>query len=79
MWLSHSERPLNVNELCHALGVEIGSTDLNSREIPAIETLLRCSFGLVTVEAPSYPVRLAHYTLQEYLSTNTDLFHSPHS
>ena len=24
MWLSHSERPLNANELCDALGVEIG-------------------------------------------------------
>ena len=24
MWISHSERPLNANELCHALAVEIG-------------------------------------------------------
>ena len=79
MWLSHSERPLNANELCHGLGVEIGSTDLNFQNIPAIETLLGCSLGLVTVEASSYTVRLIHYTLQEYLSNNTDLFHSPHS
>jgi len=79
MWLSHSERPLNADELCHALGVEVGSADLNSQNIPAIETLLGCSLGLVTVEASSYTVRLVHYTLQEYLSNNTDLFHSPHS
>jgi len=26
MWICHSERPLLVHELCHALGVEIGST-----------------------------------------------------
>ena len=79
MWLSHSERPLNANELCHALGVEIGSPDLDSQNIPAIETLLGCSLGLVTVEASTYTVRLVHYSLQEYLSNNTDLVDSPHS
>ena len=79
MWLSHSERPLKANELCYAMGVEIGSTDLNSQNIPTIETLLGCSLGLVILEASSYRVRLVHYTLQEYLSNNTDLFPSSHS
>ena len=79
MWLSHAERPLNANELCHAMGVEIGSTDLNSKNIPTIETLLGCSLGLIIVEASSYTVRLVHYTLQEHLSNNTDLFRSSHS
>ena len=79
MWLSHSERPLKADELCHAIGVEIGSTDLNSQNIPTIETLLGCSLGLVTVEAFSYTVRLVHYTLREYLFNNTDLFPSSHS
>jgi len=79
MWLSHSERPLNANELCHALGVEIGSTDLDYQNIPAIETLLGCSLGLVIVEASSHTVRLVHYTLKEYLSNNANLFPSPHS
>ena len=79
MWLSHSEGYLNASELCHALGVEIGSTDLNSQNIPTIETLLGCSLGLVTVEAYSHTLRLVHYTLREYLSNNTELFHSPYS
>jgi len=79
MWLSHSERPLKANELCDALGVEIGSPDLNSENIPTIETLLGCSLGLVIVEASSYTVRLIHYSLQEYLSNNADLFHRPHA
>jgi len=79
MWLSHSERPLNANELCHALGVEIGSTDLDSQNIPVIETLLGCTLGLVTLEASSHTLHLVHYTLQEYLSNNTDLFYHPHS
>ena len=79
MWLSHSERPFLANELCHALAVEIGSIDLDYQNIPSIETLLGCSLGLVIVEASSYTVRLVHYTPKEYLSDNTDLFHSPHS
>jgi len=40
MWLSHSKGPLNVHELCDTLGVEIGSTDLDPQNIPAVETLL---------------------------------------
>ena len=79
MWVSHSERPLRVNELCHALGVEEGSSDLNILNIPRIETLLACYLGLVTVEKSSSTVRLIHYTLQEYLSHDPNLFLSPHS
>jgi len=79
MWMSHAERPLHVDEICHALGVEEGSTDLNIRNIPAIETLLACSLGLITVDKSSSTVRLIHYTLQEYLSNNSHLFLKPHS
>jgi len=76
MWVSHAERPLHVDELCH--GVE-GSIDLDIRNIPAMETLLACSLGLVTVEKSSSTLRLVHYTLQEHLSNNPNLFHKPHS
>ena len=79
MWISHSERPLHVDELCHALGVEEGSTDLNIRNIPATETLLACCLGLATVEKSSSTLRLVHYTLQEYLSHSPNLFINPHS
>ena len=53
MWVSHSKWLLHVDELSHPLGVEEGSTDLNIRNIPAIETPLACSLGLVTVEKSS--------------------------
>ena len=79
MWVAHVERPLHVDELCHALGVEEGSMDLNIRNIPAIETLLACTLGLITVEKSSSTVRLVHYTLKEYLSYNPSLFLKPHS
>ena len=79
MWVSNSERPLHTNELCHALGVKIGSPDLSVESIPTIRTLLACSLGLITVEASSSTVRLVHFSLQEYLSDNPSLFQSPHS
>jgi len=79
MWISHSERLLKALELCQALGVERGETDQDSWNIPAIETVLHCSLGLITIEASSSTVRLVHFTLQEHLSNASSLFHSPHS
>ena len=79
MWVSHVERPLHVDELYQALGVGEGSIDLSVRNIPAIETLLACSLELVTVEKSSSTVWLVHYTLQEYLFYNPNLFLKPHS
>jgi len=78
MWVSHAERPLHVDELCHALGVE-GSEDQDTRNIPTIETLLAFTLGLVAVEKSSSTFRLVHYTLQERLSNNTELFPNAHS
>ncbi|RPA96892.1 ankyrin [Choiromyces venosus 120613-1] len=37
MWVSHSERPLRTNELCHTLGVERGSTDMNPQSRASME------------------------------------------
>ena len=83
MWVSHAERPLHVNELRHALGVEEGSVDFNIQNVPPIQTLLACSLGLVTIEKSSSSsastVRLVHYTLQEYLSHTPGFFLKPHS
>jgi len=78
MWASHAERALHIDELRHALGA-VGSVDLDIRNIPAMETLLACTMGLVTIEKSSSTVRLVHYSLQEYLSNNTNLFPNPHS
>ena len=79
MWVSNSERPLQASELCHALGVKIGSTDLDQENVPEIRTILGCSLGLIAIEVSSFTVRLVHFTLQEYLSNNPNLFQSPHS
>ena len=79
MWVLYSERPLRAEELCHALGVEIGSVELDPENVPVLRTLLAACLGLVTIEASSSTVRLVHFTLQEYLSSDPTLFHSPHS
>ena len=79
MWISHSERPLRVNELCHALAVEIGSPNFNTDNVPAIGTLLACCQGLVSIDKEASTVRLIHFTLQEYLRAHPELFDTVHS
>ena len=79
MWISHAERPLRADELCHALAVELGSTDFNVDNIPLITTLVSCCQGLITIDREASTVRLIHLTLHEYLSAHLDIFNSPHS
>jgi len=79
MWISHSRRPLHVDEICHAIAVRIGSNDLNGDDIPAISTLLSCCQGLATIEKGTSTIRFIHHTLQEYLCTHPDLFDKAHS
>ena len=79
MWISHAERPLQADELCYALAVELGSTDFNSGNVPSMSTLVGCCQGLIAVDKEASTVRLIHFTLQEYLSAHLDLFSGPHS
>jgi len=68
MWVSHAERPLRIDELCHALAVDMQSTDLDPENIRPQDTVLGSCLGLAVVDAETSTVRLIHYTLQEYLS-----------
>ena len=79
MWVLYSQRPLRTEELRHALGVEIGSADLDSDNVAALRRVLASCLGLVTHEESSSTVRLVHFTLREHLSSDPMLFHSPHS
>ena len=79
MWISHSKRALQVDEMCHALAVRIGSNDLDSDNIPAISTMLACCQGLATIEKGTSTFRFIHYTLQEYICTLPGLFDRAHS
>ena len=79
MWISHAERPLQADELCHALAVKLGSMDFNARNVPLISTLVSCCQGLITVDKEASTVRLIHFTLQEYLSAHPNVFSRPHA
>jgi len=78
-WISHSERLLKANELCHALAVEIGWPNLNTDNVPSIGTLIDCCQGLFVVDKEVSTVRLIHFTLQEYLQDHPKLFGAAHS
>ena len=79
MWISYSERPLKVVELCHALAVERGSLNLDVDNVPSIRRLLSCCQGLVVVDHEAFTVRLIHATLQEYLRAHPLAFGKVHS
>ena len=68
MWVSHAERPLRIDELSHALAVEMGATELDPENVPPQDTVLGSCLGLAVVDKETSTVRLIHYTLQEYLS-----------
>jgi len=78
MWISLSERPMHIGELCDALAVEIGSRKIDDDNIPSEKTLLASCLGLVTVDESSI-ARLVHFTLQEYFNQHPEHFESPHS
>jgi len=79
MWVSHAERPLRADELCHALAVELGSKYFYADNAPSISTLMGCCQGLITVDGGTSAVQFIHPTVKEYLSTRPDIFSKPHA
>jgi len=79
MWISHCERPLKSEELCHALGVELGAKDFKIHNVPSIRSILSCTLGLVTIDENASTLHLLHHSLQEYLGQHPTLFITPHS
>ena len=79
MWISFAERPLKVDELRHALAIELASKDFNAGNLPSITTLVSCCQGLIIVEKEASNVRLIHFTLKEYFSAHPDIFSRPQS
>ncbi|KAM0265606.1 hypothetical protein ACHAQJ_000038 [Trichoderma viride] len=65
-WLVHARRILTITELQHAVAVEPGDLELDEEFIPDKEILSSICAGLVTIDAESDVMRLAHYTVQEY-------------
>ena len=79
MWISHSWRPLQVDEICHTIATQIGWNGLDSDDIPPISTLLGFCQGLIIIDKDTSTVKLIHFTLQEYLCTHPNIFDKAHS
>ncbi|KAF4421781.1 hypothetical protein FACUT_10868 [Fusarium acutatum] len=65
-WITCALRPLAVEELRHALAVEVGKAELNRDALPETSIILQVCVGLVTVGESDGSIRLVHYTTQEY-------------
>lgn len=66
VWLIHAKRVLSMAELRHAVAIQPGTLELDEEFIPDREILASICAGLVTYDAESDVLRLAHYTIQEY-------------
>jgi ankyrin repeat protein len=73
-WILCAYRPLSTYELLHALAVEPGDTDFDEDNMMETEQLLAICAGLVTIDEQSDNVRFIHYTTQEYLQRNQQVW-----
>jgi hypothetical protein len=65
-WITCAKRTLTTTELQHALGVELGESELDKENFSQVEDMVSICAGLVTVDEESNIIRLVHYTTQEY-------------
>ena len=73
-WITCARRNLSPVELQHALAVKPGDTRLNADNFADIDDVLSVCVGLVTKDVQNNIVRLAHYTTQNYLDKNKDVW-----
>ncbi len=69
-WITCAKRPFTTLELQHALGVEVGESELDEENFSQIEDIVSVCAGLVTVDEKSAIIRFVHYTTQEYFERN---------
>lgn len=71
-WLVMAKRVLSLRQILMAVSIEEGTTNLDDQEdLPEISTLLEVCASLVTIDKKSKTIRLAHYTIQEYLELSS--------
>ena len=64
-WISKAERPLQVEELQHAIAVEFGDEDVEDGPLESATLIVSVCAGLVTIDAESRTFRLVHFSVQE--------------
>jgi hypothetical protein len=65
-WLSYAQRRLTTKELDCTLAIKPGDEAIDNDNLYNVEDITPVCTGLVTVDAESIIVRLAHYTTPEY-------------
>ncbi|KAJ4218988.1 hypothetical protein NW759_008144 [Fusarium solani] len=73
----YAKRPLKLEELLHALGVEPGDEDLDPTALTEKHILLSVTAGLLLVDQQTGDARLVHLTLHEYLAKSSHHFLEP--
>ncbi|KAF8241555.1 ankyrin, partial [Wilcoxina mikolae CBS 423.85] len=66
-WLTEAHRTLTINELQIAVAVEPNTSNLDDEFIPDPSVLRNICAGLLVIDDKSGTVRLAHFTVQQYL------------
>ena len=73
-WIHLAERPLTVDELLCSLSIKDGDKSLDLNGIPIRKSLLNCCQGLALIDQETSTVRLVHYSLEEYLNRQDEIF-----
>lgn len=66
-WLVKAKQLLTVDEIRIAVSVEPNRYELDELDLPDMATLLDVCAGLVIIDEETNTIRLAHYTVQEYI------------
>jgi ankyrin repeat protein len=65
-WITCAKRQLKINELLHAVAVEVGLPYLDEDNLSDMQYMISVCAGLVAVDEESCIIRLVHYTTQEF-------------
>ena len=70
-WIHLAKDALTVDELMHALATDGNQEELDYENFPSRSTFLECCLGLVIIDIETSSVRFVHYSLQEYMNSQT--------
>ena len=66
-WLAYAITPLTVGQLLEAVGIQMGSEELDTDELPFMSELKDNCAGLIFIDTTRQQVSLIHYSLNSYL------------
>lgn len=65
-WISKARRALQIEELHHAVSVEVSDEDIENESLVSTDLMVSVCAGLVTADNESNAFRLVHFTVQEF-------------